>query len=327
MKWLKTKAVHLLLMLLAVAAAPRAGAVGTTAGTQISNQAQIEFTPPSGITETIYSNMASFRVDEKIDVTVSRNDANDVSVSPSATSQPLSFRITNNGNGQEAFSLSNQINLIGDQFDPAAARIALDTNGNGQYDPSIDQLYSPGQNEPLLSPDQSTIVFLLCDIPAALQNGDRSTIALIATSATGTGPPGTSFVGKGDGGVDAVTGATTAQARDQSTYVVALVDTQFQKTQSVVDPQGGNTAVPGSVITYTLTTRITGNGQLVNAVVNDPLPAQTTYITGSLRLNGIPLTDTADSDAGQMNGQAVQVALGTLTAPATQTITFQVKLN
>ncbi len=313
--------------LLALAASAPAIAVGTTAGTLIQNQAQVEYTPDYGPAIVELSNIVTLRVDEILDVSVARNDATDLSVSPASIAQPLSFRITNNGNGNENFRLTGLFNLAGDQFDPTSIVIAIDTNGNGQYDASVDQIYVPGQNDPLLAPDQSIIAFILGNIPTALNNGDRSFVTLSATATTGSGAPGTTFTGLGDTGSDAVVGHTTAKAQDQSIYVAALVNTQFTKSQAVSDPQGGNTTVPGSIITYTLITRVTGSGQISAAAISDAVPAQTTYISGSLRLNGTAITDAVDADAGHLTNGTVQVALGTVSAPATHTVTFQVKLN
>jgi uncharacterized repeat protein (TIGR01451 family) len=317
----------LAIMLFAMWPTQHARAAGVAAGTIIQNTANVEYTTPSGATVSDTSNTATLRVDEVLDVTVSRSGANDITVSPNSTGQALAFTVTNNGNGQEAFRLSTNLLVSGDQFDPSNGRLAIDTNGNGQYDPSIDQPYVAGQNDPLLNPDTSVTVFILSDIPASLQNSNRGLAELSAQAVTGTGAPGFSFAGMGNGGGDAVVGATRARATDTSAYVATLVNTQFIKTQSIIDPQGGNTTVPGSIITYTLTTQVSGSGTLSGAAVIDPIPAQTSYIAGSMRLNGAPLSDTPDSDSGQLTANGIQVNLGTLVAPATQTVTFQVKLN
>lgn len=314
-------------VLLALCPTLHATAAGVAAGTIIQNTAQYEYTTSSGGIVSATSNTATLRVDEVLDVTVSRTDTNDVSVVPNSQGQSLSFIVTNNGNGQERFRLLSNLIVSGDQFDPSNARIALDTNGNGQYDPSVDQIYASGNNDPLLNPDTSVRVFILSDIPASLQNGNRGLAELSAQAITGTGAPGTSFPGAGDDGGDAVVGATRARAASSSAYVASLVTTQFVKTQSIVDPQGGNTAISGSIITYTLTTQLSGTGTLSSASIADAIPAETVYVAGSMRLNGTPLSDAPDSDSGQLTAAGIQVDLGSLTAPATQTVTFQVKLN
>jgi hypothetical protein len=66
-------------------------------------------------------------------------------------------------------------------------------------------------------------------------------------------------------------------------------------------------------------------------MLNDPIPASTTYVAGTLRLNGSPLTDTdADTDAGSflLGPPRVAVSLGDLTSAAgPQTIDFRVMIN
>ena len=74
------------------------------------------------------------------------------------------------------------------------------------------------------------------------------------------------------------------------------------------------------------------SGSAGTAVFSDPIPANTSYVAGSLRLNGTPLSDDAsDADAGSyltVPQRAVRVALGNLTqASGPQTIVFAVTIN
>ena len=71
----------------------------------------------------------------------------------------------------------------------------------------------------------------------------------------------------------------------------------------------------------------TGSGSLTGAAITDPIPAGTTYVPGSLTLNAVSLSDVADADAGSVAAGTVTVNLGTVTAPATNTVTFQVTIN
>jgi hypothetical protein len=59
----------------------------------------------------------------------------------------------------------------------------------------------------------------------------------------------------------------------------------------------------------------------------DPVPAGTTYVAGSMRLNAAGLSDAVDADAGRFTGTGVQVDLGTLVAPATRAVTFRATIN
>jgi hypothetical protein len=51
---------------------------------------------------------------------------------------------------------------------------------------------------------------VLSTIPAGASERQRGQVDLLAAGETGTGAPGTSFAGEGEGGGDAVVGATGA---------------------------------------------------------------------------------------------------------------------
>jgi uncharacterized repeat protein (TIGR01451 family) len=301
-------------------------AIGAPANTPISNTAQATFTDPDGQPRTVNSNTATLRVDELLGSVVVSNDAGNVGVLSPDNDRPLSFSVTNPGNGSEAYSLAFNASLGGDQYDPSDVRIYLD-NGNGIFEPGIDTLYAPGVNDPVLAPDQSRVVFVTADTPAGRAVGDTGAVRLTATAVTGSGAPGTTFAGQGTGGVDAVVGATTATANAQGAYIVSQTQSTLTKTQSVSDPFGGNRPIPGAVITYTITMTLSGTGTITGAQIDDSIPANTTYVAGSLTLDSVAQTDAVDADAGRFTGAAIAVTLGSVPAPATHTVTFQVRIN
>ncbi|MDB5702043.1 MAG: hypothetical protein JWL66_2242 [Sphingomonadales bacterium] len=301
-------------------------ATGTGAGTMISNIATATYTS-GGKAVTVASNKVDLKVDEVLNVTVAYADPGDVAGLPGATNQVLTFNLTNTGNGTEAFTLA-PINAIGgDAFDPATTSLVLDTNHNGVYDAGVDAVYAAGTNDPNLAADTSIKVFVLSTLPGTATDGQRGQTDLTATAVTGTGVPGTVFVGKGDGGSDAVVGTTTGIGRDKGFYIVTAATMSFVKSATVVDPFGGVKSIPGSTITYTLVATVTGTGSLVNLAVGDPIPATTTYVPGSLTLQGAALTDGADADAGEISGSGIVARLGDLASGQTRTITFKTKIN
>jgi len=304
-----------------------AHAAGTPAGTSITNTATATFDLPGGSENSVESNTVSLIVDELLDVTVVWADPGDVAASPSATNQVVKYTVTNGGNGDEAFRLTAVDTSGGDDFDPSATSIVLDSNGNGVYDPGIDTVYAAGSNDPMLAPDASRTVFVLSTIPAGATNGQRGRIDLQAAATTGTGSPGQSFPGAGQGGGNAVVGTTGAAGEDDGYYIISASTLSFVKSASVTDPFGGDTRVPGSIITYTLVASVNGSGDLANLRVTDPIPTGTTYRPGSITLDGSGLTDATDGDAGHFTGADVHVALGTVPAGASHTITFQVDID
>ncbi len=302
-------------------------AAGTPAGTNIVNVATATYELPNGDETSIDSNIVTLKVDELLDVSVAWSDPSDVDASAGAVGQLLKFTVTNGGNGAESFALATLANGGGDDFDPSVTSIVLDSNGNGAYDAGVDTVYVSGSNDPQLDPDQSITVFVLSTIPAAAGDGQRGRVDLTAVARTGSGAPGTSFAGQGQGGGDAVVGATGADADDDGYYRVARASVAFVKSAAVADAFGGTAAAPGSTVTYTLAATVSGTGSLANLRVSDPVPAGTTYKPGSLTLEGAPLTDAADADSGSFTGTAINVGLGTVAAGATRTITFQVKID
>lgn len=307
-------------------AAP-AMAAGTAAGTTISNTATASYNDPGGNPQTVDSNTVEIRVDEILDVTVARADPGDVIVAPGSIDRVLSFTVTNTGNGSEAFRLTSASALGGDQFDPTTTSIVLDTNGDGVYTPGVDAVYVAGSNDPVLAPDASIKVFVLSTIPAGVADLDRGFVDLTAAAVTGTGAPGASFPGQGANGVDAVVGTTGADGTDRGQYLIQSAIISFTKSQAVADPFGGTKTVPGAIITYTLVANVTGTGTLTNLAIGDNVPTNTTYQPGTITLQGSPLTDGTDADAGEFAANRVAVRLGSVAGGQTRTVTFRVRVN
>lgn len=310
-----------------IAFAAPAHAVGTTAGTTISNTASATYTDTNGNPITVPSNQVDLRVDELLDVTVASADPGDVAAQPGSTNQVLSFIVTNTGNGTESFRLTAVNAIGGDAFDPTTTSIVIDSNGNGVYDAGVDTIYSAGSNDPSLAPDASVRVFVLSTVPAGATDGQRGQTDLAAAANTGTGAPGTTFAGQGQGGGDAVAGSTGGDGRDDGFYVVNAATVAFVKSASVLDPFGGATIVPGSIITYTLVATVNGSGSLNNLAVGDPVPAATTYRPGTITLQGAAISDGTDADAGEFAANRVTVRLGTVPGGQTRTVTFRVTVN
>jgi len=312
------------LALAATLLAPTAAqAAGTRAGSTISNTASASFDNGGGV-QTIDSNRVDLRVDELLDVTVA-GSTTDVPTTPGATNQILTYRVTNTGNGPEAFALSTIANVGGDDYDPAVTQIYIDANNNGTWDPT-DTLYVAGSETPL-QPDASMTVFVLATTPSTATDGNRGIVTLVAAAKTGTGTPGTTFAGMGEGGGDAIVGSTGADGQDNGAYRVAAATVSIVKSAAVVDPFGGSEAVPGATITYTLTTTVAGSGAVSGLVINDNIPADTDYVAGSITLGGATLTDASDADAGNYNGTRIQVLLGTVAGGQTRTVTFKTRIK
>jgi uncharacterized repeat protein (TIGR01451 family) len=307
-----------------------AQAVGAPAGTVINNTAEVSYSVGS-VNTTASSNLVSVTVAEILDVVVTAQTPT-VAVNAGDTQQEVRYRVTNTGNGTETFRLVMNSVLTGDQFDPIPATPAIyfDTDASGDLSPG-DTPYVVGSNDPVLTADGFVTVLLVNDIPAAVVDTNIGFTRLTADSRTGTGLPGTTFAGQGVGGVDAVVGTTGADSEADSSYVVSGVTLTAAKSQTVVDQFGGSRPVPGARINYSIVVNVTGSGTATNAAFVDNIPANTTYVPGTLRLNTALLSDGADADAGDYAATPaarVRVALGSLTtASGPQTVTFSVVIN
>jgi uncharacterized repeat protein (TIGR01451 family) len=306
-----------------------AHAVGTAAGTNIQNTAQVSYTV-GGTPATVDSNTTSVTVLEILDVVVTIA-APTVTVSPSATAEELVFTVTNTGNGTETFNLSAlSAGVTGDDFDPvlgAPSAIYFDTDNSGDFSPG-DVAYTPGSNDPVLAADASVRVLLINSIPASVVNGNRGRSELTAEAATGTDLPGTTIT---VGGIDHVAGTTGGDATLFGEYLVAEVQLTAVKSQSIVDQFGGSRPLPGARINYQIVVTPAGTGTAAAAAFSDLIPANTTYVAGSLELNNATLSDGADADAGEFvstPAPQVRITLGDLTAASgAQTIEFAVTIN
>ncbi|MEO1167283.1 MAG: hypothetical protein AAFW97_01090 [Pseudomonadota bacterium] len=304
--------------------ASAAHAAGTPAGTPIENTATASY-DDGGSTVTVDSNTVSLIVDELLDIAVTWADPGDVIAAPDEDGVVLAFTVTNGGNGPEAAALTVDPNRAGDDFDPDAVTLFVDTDGNGTYDAGTDTLYNAG-SPPVLAAEESITVFVLGDLPVA-SDGERSEVQLTATAATGSGTPGTVFAGQGDGGGDAVVGSTGATAADSGFYAILDADLDLTKSATVADPFGGATQIPGAIVTYRLVAEATGSGSLANVVITDAIPNDTTYVNGSITLDGGGLTDAADADAGAFDGSGISVVLGTVAGGSSNIIEFQVVID
>lgn len=298
---------------------PASARAVTPAGTLISNTATVSFSN-GPIRSTEQTNTVSVRVDEVLNVTVTPLSTTPVtSLGGPAT---LVYQVTNNGNGNEPFNLAANANVVGNAFNGTIQALAIDVNGDGVYEPGTDTIVANGNATPALTPDSSVKVLVLVDLPANVSDAQASKVQLAAASPVGTGAPGTLFAGKGNGGVDAIVGATGAQGMALGSLIAKVAAISITKSASVVDPYGTSNAISGAIVTYSLIVHVAGSGTASGLVVIDNFPAGTAYVPGSVTLGGVALTDATGATAS-----GIRVSLGDVPAGSPDmTVTFKVKL-
>lgn len=294
------------------------------AGIVIESTAEVTYSD-GGVNRRTTSNTVQVRVDELLGVAAATLNSGPVT----ARSGPavLSFLVSNTGNGPEAFSLELVTAVAGNAFDVTVDGIAIDSNGNGVYDPGIDLPLAASNVTASIAAGGSQTLFALVVVPGGVADGAQSTVNLIARSATATGSPGTVMGGAGEGGVDAVVGPGGGMAVASGGIVASASTVTLVKWASVADPFGGSTASPGATITYGIRALVSGSAMIDGLVVTDAIPANTRYLANSLTLESAPVSDAPGDDAGEASAAGVAVNLGSLPAGTSRTVTFAVQIE
>jgi uncharacterized repeat protein (TIGR01451 family) len=308
-----------------LALASPAFAAGTQAGTLIQNTATVTFSTGAG-TITLLSPTNVIKIDQLIGVAVTPLISTPVSIG--ASTALLSYQVTNTGNGADRFDLTGAPNVSGNTFTSTLQTVAIDSNGNGVYDPGVDTVITNGAASQTVAPDASIKVFLIVAAPASASDTQTSQVRLTATSVTGSGTPGTLFAAKGVGGVDALVGLSGGTANGLESLIASMAQVTLTKSATIVDPFGGALPVSGALVTYSIVAHTAGSGTASGLTITDAFPAGTTYQAGTITLNGAGLTDAADGDAGLASSTGISVLLGNIAGgSADRTVTFQVKIN
>ncbi|MDO7841315.1 hypothetical protein [Sphingomonas immobilis] len=346
------------------AAHAQTAAQSTVAGTQINNQASVTYTVNGGSTQSATSNTASFVVDRKVNFTVINDQANaSTKVNLGQTGAITSFKVTNTTNGIQDFLLSPTQGtilpqLLGlvtgtDDFDLSNLKVYVDKNGNGVYDPGTDVATYIDE----LAPDQSVEVFIVGDVPTTA-GISLANVALQVTVAAGgaTGTQGAALVdtslslGNADMTTDVIFVdndndalgpdiARNGQGWAYASYEIGARNVAMSVTKTALVVSDGYNpltpkALPGAIVQYCL---LANNGTLTAAangvVLTDTIPANTTYIAGSV-LVGLPggtctLAGAPQDDATVYNSTTnkLTVPVGTLTGGASTAVSFRVTIK
>jgi len=297
---------------------------GTSAGSYIRNQASVSYETAAGtITDT--SANVEFQVQELVRSTLVKLDAGSVSVSSPQTGAAMKFRLQNDGNSPEGFSIFVTQDS-GDDFDVTVGSFYVD-DGDGIFDPALDTLYD-NNNPPELAADASIVLWVSSDIPGSLSDADLANLNVSAVShsfvAAGQTNPGAGAVvgNAGPDNTDVVNASPITSVT--STFVVTDIDVSITKAITATrDNLGGGTGsqrVPGAEVDYTLTVTVTGTGTANNVIVTDDLPDELQLkdgVSGIISVGGVDETaSSADGDGTSYdaNTGTITVELGNINA-------------
>lgn len=336
---------------LALSLVPAAFAVGTPAGTTVSNSATLDYRVGGLPQNPIVSNSAQFLVDNKLDLVVSTLDGAAVSVIPGATAQVLRYALVNTGNAVQDYALqalpaAGAFFGVTDNFDALNVAVYVDADADGLYTPGVDTAGFVDE----LAADAMLTIFIVADIPLGLADADGALYDLLAASAVG-GAPGSqgALIGADDAaqaddpnlvqlvfadGAGSADAAADGAYSSRDAYQVVTANLLVTKTSTVInDPFNGAAnpkAVPGALVRYSISVENTGSAGADLIALVDPIPVATSYATSSITLDGTPLSDGADADAadfGVSNAGAVTVQLGSIAPGGSVTVTFDVTID
>lgn len=347
---LKVIIFNLLANILLILPSEPAHAAGTPAGTIISNIAVVNYEIAGFPQPNVETPPATFITDRKLDVNVAEADAGRTVVASGdqdTAYKCLGFDVTNEGNDLQDFilSLTNQAGGIdpfggNDSFNVTTDLTAVVDDGDGICNAADTAAYINDL------PSGSTVrVWVKGDIPSAQIEGDISAVTLTARIAESTGTPGVAITDDNSGSADDpfsvddvfadgtgdIDADNDGKDSDTDSFIVANAVVSLVKSVSILDPFNGSDPIPGAVLTYTLAVKVSGPETALNVVITDPVPVNTTYKPGTLKLDSNELTDESDADAGDVGAttsDTVTVRLGNLTSVSpVHTITFQVTIN
>jgi uncharacterized repeat protein (TIGR01451 family) len=286
-------------------------AVGTDAGTSISNRATvsysvgtvaqtpIESSPTGNVTPGVNQGASTvFVVDNKILHTVAEVSGNATSTSPGGANVVAAFTVTNQGNFAQGYALTPTNQATGavspfgagaDAFDVTNLRVFVDSNSNGTYDAGTDTATFINT----LNEDAVVTVFIVSDVPLTATNGQYANVQLAARAAV-AGTNAATLVAQSAGAdnpaaVDIVFADVGATARDGiheavDQYAVASALLNVAKTSTVISDPFNNTtnpkAIPQAIVQYSIVVTNTGASPAASVSIRDPLPTNTVFVQG-----------------------------------------------
>lgn len=285
------KAVWALCALLSLFLAPEVWANGTPAGTQIRAWAEVSYED---------ANAQSFRVaSDTVIVVVGQAAGVDLEPPRSSITDPgftaiFQHSLANVGNGSDSFVVT-AISQSG-----WAVRVYLDANLDGLLDAGDPEVTGAIP----LAADDTAQLLIAVDVPAsAALRGTTETVDVQAAST--------------------FDGSATDSLRD--TIEIRDVGIAFTLGKSV----DRASATLRDILTYSIVYNASGPNAATNFEISDPIPLGTSYVPGTLRLNGAPLTDVVGDDAGYFDAGPNRVVfqIGDISGGENGTVSFQVRVE
>jgi len=256
---------------------------GAALGTVYNNEMDVTYTAGSNIF-TSSSNGQSVTVGVTRGVAI--NPTSTASTHEPEDSIKYYFTLKNTGNAKDVLLMSYSSSLS------LTWKFYKDVNNNGIYQANDTQLA----------------------ITDSVNFGDNLNVfAISVTPVVGT-----------DQSQDITTFTVTSKGDNtkfQSSIATTTIDIAVISLTKAVAPFGSQP--PGTQMTYTVNYANTGHGKAYNFVIQDHAPDSTTYVPGTITLNGSPVSDAI----GFINGKWINVPVGTVAGGATGNVQFKITIN
>ncbi|HEV8337093.1 MAG TPA: hypothetical protein VGR67_11805 [Candidatus Polarisedimenticolia bacterium] len=281
------------------------------AGASIANRASAAHDVASGGSAASLSNTALVGVAPVSAISVTPDDAIVSGFVPSGATVVRHFTVTNLGNRGDRFQVTAST------VSPPATLTGLffDLDGNGAIDPT-DPAVTPGLTLSPPLPPAASLGVLFRYSSAGVPSG---TVVVLGLAAQSQEPGAVNGLATDAGAIRDQVGGGAAAFSDPAN--------PGQPPAKRVDGQSGVNAARGQEVTFSLEFANSGTGEAANAAATDTLPAGFLYVPGSLRLDGSPLSDAADGDAGEVAGEVVTVRFASVAPGESHRIEFHARID
>lgn len=292
-----------------------AHAAGTDAGVTISNTASVNYTV-GGVAQTqVNSPAAQFVVDRKIDLNLIETNTAPSNTTPGATAVVTTYKLTNTGNGAQGYNFT-AANVGGtvfgnaDAYDVANLLVRVSSAACVPATTTTPAYAAEtATTVPSLAEDACVYVFVLADSPTSALNAQAANVRLTAITREETSLNDLSaaaaaalLVADDPNSVqivfaDSATGGQTARDgqafADDQYYIVgpSLAATKVAAVQTDALQPTNPKPIPGATVQYTITLTNSGAAPADAVAIGDTIPANTTFVCGSMTLNGNPVAD------------------------------------
>jgi uncharacterized repeat protein (TIGR01451 family) len=341
-------------------------AAGTTQGTGITNNVTVDYQVGS-VAQTQKTAADTFVVDRKIIFTLAEKaTTGTTTVNPGQTAQKTTFILSNASNDTLDFTITPS-QIVGgtaahggtDAFNVNNLLVCLDANADGACDAAATATLTVDN----LLADANVTILIVGDIPLTATNGQVAGVTLTAAALNSTGTAITAAtdstvnaaatvetifadaVKSGAGGTSAARDGIDVATDDYT--VQAAVLSVFKSSVVISDGVSASNfkSIPGAVVEYCISVANAAGGQTAtNISISDLVPTNTTYVAGSIKINGTvtspgagqtcsggtAATDAApDLDGGSFGTPANTVAgsLSNIAGGSSSALIFRVTLN